>query len=205
MPHGKSWSATFGALAATAVLVAAALTAAMPTQTAAQPPLGSPFDERFEVYEDPRPAPETAFESLDGGEITLADFEGEVVVLNFWATWCAPCVHEMPTLDNLDAMMADEGVRVIAVSIDQGGMEQVEPFLRDELNLDRLGIYLDEDSALAQAFEVRGMPTTYVIDAAGNVVGGMAGPADWDSDEAVALVRHYVDAGRAAGLIETRG
>lgn len=199
MLQGKTWCTYLGSLAVAALLVGAV------EAQADGPPLEGIFGERYDVYEPPQPAPDVAFEAHEGGEATLADYEGEVIVLNFWATWCAPCVEEMPTLDNLQAMLGDEGLRVMAVSQDRGGREQVEPFLREKLDLHHLGIYLDQQGELGRAFDVRGLPATFVINAEGQIVGKMVGPADWDSDEVVALVNYYLDAGRESGSLEAEG
>ena len=82
-----------------------------------------------------------------------------------------------------------EGLEVIAVSEDFAGLDVVGPFF-ERLKLEHLTIYLDSDGALGQAFGIAGLPTTLLIDRQGRVVGGLEGPADWDSDEAVALIRH---------------
>jgi peroxiredoxin len=111
----------------------------------------------------------------------------------------------MPTLDALQAEFGGRGLQVLAVSEDRGGAATVEPFLRDKLSLDALDIYLDPKGALAQAFALRGLPTTYVIDARGRVVGHLEGPADWAGPAARALVTHYLERARSAGRLDTGG
>jgi len=177
------------AIAAAAVLAARVRPGgpALADQSAA----GGALGENFTWLDQPRPAPLTAFTQGDGREITLAAFQGRVVLLNFWATWCAPCVREMPSLDRLQAALRDEGLAVVAVSQDFAGEDMVAPFFRRQ-NLEHLAIYLDGDGALAKAFGINGLPTTLLIDREGRVVGGLEGPAEWDSGEAVALVRQYL-------------
>jgi thiol-disulfide isomerase/thioredoxin len=113
------------------------------------------------------------------------------VLLNFWATWCAPCIREMPSLDRLQAKLKGEGLVVVAVSEDFAGLDLVEPFF-ERMKLENLAIFLDSDGALSKAFGIAGLPTTLLIDREGRVVGGLEGPAEWDSGEAVTLIRHYL-------------
>ena len=122
------------------------------------------------------------------------DFHGQAVLLNFWATWCAPCVREMPALDRLQARLGPEGLSVIALSVDRRGLEVVEPFYR-RLSIEALDIYLDPANQVARSFTVPGLPTTYLIDPDGQMVGVLAGPAEWDSPDALALMRHYLPQG----------
>ncbi len=152
---------------------------------------GNILAENFTWVESPKPAPATPIAMADGQETSLAAFQGQVVLLNFWATWCAPCVREMPSLDRLQAELRGEGLAVVAVSQDFAGLELVQPFF-ERLKLENLAIYLDSDGALGKAFGIVGLPTTLLIDRQGRVVGGLEGPAEWDSDEAVALIRHYL-------------
>jgi thiol-disulfide isomerase/thioredoxin len=147
--------------------------------------------EQFSFTQPPRPAPQTPFQAGDGTEITLGDFEGRVLLVNFWATWCAPCIREMPSLDRLQARLKGEGLDVVAVSEDFAGMDLVGPFF-ERLKLENLAIFLDSDGALGKVFGIVGLPTTLLIDREGRLVGGLEGPAEWDSDEAVALIRHYL-------------
>lgn len=203
MNHGQSaWTLRLLALA---VLLGGAVLWDAPAFGADEPPLKGRFADAFQMPDQPRPAPEATFSTRDGETVQLADFKGQVVLVNFWATWCAPCVEEMPTLDGLQQALGGDAFKVLAVSEDRGGLNTVEPFLRDKLNLQTLAIYLDSDGELAQAFGLRGMPTTYLLNAQGQVVGGLEGPADWNSEAARALMQYYIDQGVEAGVIETGG
>jgi len=162
---------------------------------AAAEPAG-PFARDFSLLTPPIPAPLAAFQDLDGKRVRLADFKGDVVLLNFWATWCAPCVYEMPSLDRLQSILAGEGLKVLAVSIDRAGRAVVEPFAK-KLDLKHLAIYLDPKSVLASGFGISGLPSTFLIDAKGRVVRVMAGAAEWDSHAAVSLIRQYLKNGSA--------
>jgi len=151
-----------------------------------------PFAENFTFSNPAIPAPSTAFQTLDGGSARFADFRGQVVLVNFWATWCVPCVKEMPSLERLHDALAGEGFTVLAISQDRGGSSVVVPFLA-RLDLQRLPVYLDPKGVLARQFALQGLPTSFVIDRDGRVVAGLVGPAEWDSPEAIAFMRHYLN------------
>jgi thiol-disulfide isomerase/thioredoxin len=145
----------------------------------------------FEAVSPPVPAPEIAFNDGAGVPLTLADFRGRVVLLNFWATWCAPCVREMPSLDRLQAALGGPDFEVVALSVDRGGISQVRPFFA-RLGIAHLKKYLDTTSRSISAFGLIGLPVTVLIDAEGMEVGRLNGPAEWDSEAAVALIRTYL-------------
>ncbi|GAB4176967.1 MAG: hypothetical protein OHK0024_14550 [Thalassobaculales bacterium] len=174
---------------------------------ASEPPLSGQV-RQFSFYETPVPAPETGFRDEAGNALSLADFRGRVVLLNLWATWCAPCVREMPSLDRLQAALGGEDFVVLALSSDRGGAGAVRPFF-DRLGLARLGVYLDPGGAMPRALQVKGLPTTFLIDRDARLLGAYLGPAEWDSPEAIALIRHFIG-GRPVpapepGLLRTGG
>jgi len=146
-----------------------------------------------------RPAPIEPFFDVNGKEITLQQFGGKLVLLNLWATWCGPCAEELPSLDRLQAELGGDRFTVLALSVDREGAAAVRPFFKT-LSIAHLGIYVDPKSAFPQALDVEGLPTTLVISPTGIVLGRLVGTAKWDSPEAKALVRYYLDrmgAGRA--------
>jgi thiol-disulfide isomerase/thioredoxin len=134
----------------------------------------------------PQPAPEMSFDGLDGKPVALADFKGKLVILNFWATWCQPCLKEMPSLEKLEARLGPALV-VLAVSEDRGGGEVVMPFLA-KLDLGKLRIGLDPKSTAIHALHARGLPTSLIVDPDGKVLGTVEGGAEWDSDQMVAVL-----------------
>ena len=140
---------------------------------------------------EPKPVPAITFFDGAGNEVSLADFEGEVVVLNLWATWCAPCRHEMPSLDRLQARFGGNGLEVIALSLDRGDIAKVREFY-DELGIANLAIYHDPQGRAGRDLGAPGLPTTIVIDRSGQEVGRLLGPAEWDSDEAIAVIEALV-------------
>jgi thiol-disulfide isomerase/thioredoxin len=139
----------------------------------------------------PKPVPELTFFDADGNEVTLADFQDEVVVLNLWATWCAPCRREMPSLDRLQAKYGNDGLEVIALSLDRGDVAKVRAFF-DELAIANLAIYHDPKGRAGRELGAPGLPTTLVIDRAGQEVGRLLGPAEWDSAEALAVIEALI-------------
>lgn len=155
----------------------------------------------FTPLDRPRPAPALGFTTRHGRRVHLADFRGHFLLVNFWATWCAPCVGEMPSLDRLQARLGDR-LTILAVSEDRSGGEAVEPFLA-KLGLSRLSVYLDPKTAAQEAFAIRGLPTTFLVDPEGRILGSLEGAAPWDAPAMVTLLERYLDRGRAPATIKT--
>ena len=142
----------------------------------------------FQPMENPSKVSGVEFIGPKGDKQTLSDFSGKGIVLNFWATWCAPCVREMPALDHLRAALETDGIEVLALSSDRGGASVVEQFYRQN-GIENLPITLDDGLRSARALKVRGLPTTVLIDANGFDVGRLIGAAEWDSEDALSLIR----------------
>lgn len=142
----------------------------------------------FLVHETPRPGPEITFRDAAGEETSLADFRGRTVLLNLWATWCAPCREEMPALDRLQARLGGPHFTVLAVSVDRGGADKVRAFFA-EIGIERLGLYIDPSGEAALRAGAIGLPTTLLIGPDGRELGRLIGPAEWDSPEAIAFLR----------------
>jgi len=142
----------------------------------------------LERHDPPKTIETPPFRNAEGEEVTLANFRGQGVVVNLWATWCGPCVREMPSLNRLQEQVADDGIAVVAVSSDRGGLLDVEPFLAKH-DLDLLKPYLDQKAQFTQALPGRGLPRTYIFDAEGKLAATYVGPAEWDEPEMVAAVR----------------
>ncbi len=142
----------------------------------------------------PKPIPDFTFADGDGAERRLSDWRGKVVLINLWATWCAPCKIEMPSLNRLQAELGGEDFTVLPVSLDFGGPDKPRQFLESN-DLGQLGLYLDGSSRLIQQFGAPGLPFTALIDREGREIARLAGPAEWDSDEALALIREAIAAG----------
>ena len=164
---------------------------AQPASDDVPPAPEGPFAGNFTFSNPPVPAPSTVFHSLEGRPVSLADFRGKVVLVNFWATWCVPCVREMPNLERLHQALVGEGLAVLAVSNDRGGAAVVNPFLA-RLDLQHLPVFLDPKGTLAQAFALKSLPTTFIIGRDGRVLAGRIGPEEWDSPESLQFLRHYL-------------
>ena len=123
-----------------------------------------------------QPVPEVTLPDLEGKTVSLADFRGEVVLLNFWATWCPPCVDEMPSLQKLQKALGEKGLNILAISVDEN-REDIERF-RDEFQLD-LPILLDSGAKVAHSFATFKFPETYIVGRDGTLVGKVIGPKDW--------------------------
>jgi thiol-disulfide isomerase/thioredoxin len=139
----------------------------------------------------PLPAPALAFTTRDGAQKRLADFKGNLVLVNLWATWCGPCVEEMPSLDRLQAKLGDK-LTVLAISEDRQGDTVVAPFLQKN-GIQHLAIFLDSKSAATSALGAEGLPTSYLIARDGTIIGKEEGGATWDSSEMIAKLQPYID------------
>jgi len=143
------------------------------------------------LREGRRPAPAVTFTDAEGQERRLSDFAGEGLVVNLWATWCPPCVAEMPSLDRLQALLRAERVRVLALSSDRGGRAVVEAFYQ-RTGVRELGVWLDPRGAAARGMGVRALPTTVIVDRGGYETARLEGEAEWDAPALVAAVRRLV-------------
>lgn len=146
----------------------------------------------FKVTEAPMIAPNVTFKAPDGRNLTLADFRGRMVLLNLWATWCAPCRHEMPALDRLQQTLGGEKFEVVAVNIDTRNPDRAATWLTEN-GIRHMANYADSSARIFQDLKTAGrafgMPTTLLIDANGCELGFLAGPAEWASDDAMKLIR----------------
>lgn len=145
----------------------------------------------FVFKKEPEPLPEFAFLDGAGAERSLADWRGRVVLLNLWATWCAPCRKEMPALDRLQQALGSERFEVVALSVDRGGAEASRKFL-DQIDVKALGLYIDPTTKATSHLKAVGLPVTLLIDAEGREIGRLTGPAEWDSEDAKRLIRAVV-------------
>jgi thiol-disulfide isomerase/thioredoxin len=141
----------------------------------------------FVFKKEPETLPEIVFLDAAGAQRTLAEWKGKVVLLNLWATWCAPCRKEMPALDRLQKELGSERFEVVALAVDRGGAEAARKFL-DQIKVESLKLYVDPSAKAASQLKAVGMPTTLLVDREGREIGRLTGPAEWDSAEAKRLI-----------------
>ncbi|MBK19414.1 MAG: thiol:disulfide interchange protein [Rhodospirillaceae bacterium] len=158
------------------------------------PPLTG-WMENFTPAEPLGPAPELEILAKDGKAISLNEFRGKLVLVNFWATWCAPCIREMPSLAKLQKQRGGKEFTVLALSQDFKEWKAVNPFL-EKHKLDGLPIYVDRKMATGRKLKVIGLPTTVLLSKKGQVLGSLKGIAEWDAPEALALIDHYLKVDR---------
>lgn len=146
----------------------------------------------LKVARDPGPLPDLAFTDPQGRPKTLGELKGRTVLLNLWATWCAPCRQEMPALDKLQADLGGPQFEVVAINIDQRNLERPKAWLK-EAGVTSLAYYADPAAKvfqdLRQAGKAVGMPTTFLLDPNGCELASLSGPAEWASDDARRLVQ----------------
>lgn len=141
---------------------------------------------KLDISKRGTPVLNDVFQDPEGEPVTLGDFKGKPLLVNIWATWCAPCIIEMPMLDELAAREKDR-LKVLVVSQDLQGMEKVEPFFtRSKFNM--LEPYLDPENKLSFGFGTGVMPTTVLFDAEGKEVWRVIGAMDWHGAKAAALM-----------------
>lgn len=145
----------------------------------------------FQASKPAKTLPELRFNRADGTPISLAEMRGKTVLLNLWATWCAPCRKEMPALDALQAAYGGPAFEVVAVNIDTRNLDKPKAWLAEN-GITRLAYYADPEAkvfqVLKRAGQAVGMPTTLLIDANGCQLGVLHGPAEWASEDAKKLI-----------------
>ena len=148
--------------------------------------------DNFDLQNQPRPkpgiqAPNFTFPDLKGERISLTDYKGKVVLLNIWATWCPPCVEEMPSMEKLYGEFKDEDFEILAVSIDTSGARIVAPFMKKHgLSFP---ILLDPDGAVTDLYGTIGIPESFILDKEGLIIKKVIGPVDWAAPGVINFLR----------------
>jgi thiol-disulfide isomerase/thioredoxin len=170
------------------LLIADPVVAANPVSTPEAPA-------EFILQSPPRPITPMHFKDAQGVDHDLSMFAGRIVLLNLWASWCAPCRAELPALDHLQAALGGPGFEVAALSVDRGGIDAVRKFVSDN-GITRLAIYNDASGRAYTSSGALGLPVTLLIDRHGNEIARVLGPADWESPPIRTFLRALIQEGR---------
>jgi thiol-disulfide isomerase/thioredoxin len=138
------------------------------------------------VVKEGKPALDITVNSLANAPLKLSDLKGKVVLLNFWATWCPPCREEMPSMMKLNSAMAGKPFQMVAVSIDEGGVSDIQAFFKESGYF--LPTYTDSSGAAQKAYGITGVPESFLIDKNGILIKKVIGPLAWDSPETVSFI-----------------
>ena len=144
------------------------------------------------VHKEARPRIDETWQDREGNTVSLADFAGKVVVLNFWATWCPPCRAEMPSIDRLAGEMGGEDLEVVALSTDRFGVEKVVDFF-EEIEVQNLAVHQDRAGAVARRAGALGLPVTVILDREGREVARVTGEAEWDAPVVKAILQRLIE------------
>lgn len=145
------------------------------------------------IHETPQSVSGAAFDLADGeGRATLADYQGKVILLNFWATWCAPCKKEMPALSELQAELGGETFEVLTIATGRNSPDAITRFFT-KAGIDNLPRHQDPKQALASQMGIFGLPITVVLNEKGQEIARLRGDADWASDSAKAVIKALIE------------
>jgi peroxiredoxin len=174
------------------LFIAALLAAAAPirAQTARSPAVNYKLVPNLDEVKDHPPAPDFTLVNLENKKVSLKDFRGKLVFLNFWASWCTPCREEMPAMERLYQQYKDKGFVILAISVKDGRSDSLA-FVK-ELKI-TYPTALDPEGEVGQLYSVWGLPVTYLIDPKGIILARLWGPADWYSANARGLISSLLD------------
>lgn len=145
----------------------------------------------FRFFQSPQAIPELRFLNRKNREITLEAFRGSFVLLNIWATWCAPCREEMPALDRLQERLGGPDFQVLALSIDEAPSSVIRKFYKD-LGIESLFVFHDPTGGAFTKLNLTGIPATLLLDRRGRGIGYVVGPVEWDKPEIVGEIRSFI-------------
>ncbi|CUH54266.1 TlpA family protein disulfide reductase [Shimia marina] len=143
-------------------------------------------------HAEPKEISEISFITGDEGNATLQDYDGKVVLLNFWATWCAPCRHEMPMLSELQEILGGEDFEVVTIATGRNMVPAMVKFF-EEIEVTNLPLHRDPKGTLARDMRVLGLPATVLLDRNGKEIARLHGDADWSSENARAIVAEVIN------------
>ena len=146
--------------------------------------------ENFELSKEKQNISDLKFKDNEGKEISFSDFQDKVLLVNFWATWCAPCIKEMPSLDRLKKKI-NKNFDVIAISVDRDGVKKVKDFFNEQ-KITNLGKYFDIKNSLAKEMNLIGLPTSFFINKKGDLIGYFQGDMEWDNDTVIEFINYLI-------------
>ncbi|MBW6417923.1 TlpA disulfide reductase family protein [Celeribacter sp. PS-C1] len=149
--------------------------------------------QKLGFHSEPKEVSALPFADLDGNEETLSDYQGQYVLLNFWATWCAPCRKEMPALDALSAEFQDRGLTVLPIATGHNPVPALKSFY-EKAAIKTLPLRVDAKGAMAREMGVLGLPVSILISPEGQEIARMTGDAEWFSPSAQAIMSYFIDA-----------
>ena len=147
---------------------------------------------KLNFHNTPEAVSDATFTGEDGTDMTLAAFEGQITVLNFWATWCAPCRAEMPQLSDLEAQLGSDDFGVVTIATGRNPRPAIEAFFTD-IAVDNLPLHADPRQTLARDMGVLGLPVTVILDRDGLEIARLQGDAEWNSDSAIAIINAIIE------------
>jgi len=142
------------------------------------------------LIKNPKLHENVIFMDINQKNVNLDDFKGKLLILNFWATWCAPCKEEMPSLDELQSNTKFSNLKIFPINIGQEDVSKSESFFK-ELNIQNLEIYFDAPTTLAKKFSLRGIPTTIIFNKEGKEFARIIGSIDFNDDEFINWLKLY--------------
>ena len=146
--------------------------------------------EDFELSKEKKNISNLIFKDHKEKEISFSDFKGKILLVNFWATWCAPCIKEMPSLDRLETKINGD-FDVIAISVDRDGVEKVTDFF-DENKISNLEKFFDIKNSLAKEMNLYGVPTSFFVNKEGDLIGYYQGDMEWDNDTVINFINYLI-------------
>ena len=152
--------------------------------------LEKPDIKNLVLIENPKKYEDVIFKDINQKNLNLDDFKGKLIILNFWATWCAPCKEEMPSLDNLQSNNIFDNLKIFPINIGQESVSKSEFFFK-ELNIQNLDIYMDAPITLAKKFALRGVPTTILFNKQGEEFARIIGSIDFNNEEFINWLKAY--------------
>ena len=152
--------------------------------------LEKPNIKNLVLSKNPKIYEEVVFKDSNNYDVNLGDFKGKLLILNFWATWCAPCREEMPSLDDLQSNSNFDNLKVFPINIGQENFSKSDAFFK-ELDIQNLEIYFDAPITLAKKFSLRGVPTTILFNKKGEEFGRIIGSIDFNNLEFINWLKQY--------------